>query len=229
MIYPYSVYLIAVASPGWYTTFLRQGKIPDDEVLLASRSKVSVPSRTRTLPYSTRFEKEGETWRQAPSPPPPWLTAIPKGLEMVACTSGHTPSFWYCLQTHESKTPQWQFPPPSLSIALFREQAQEPVRQSLGQPTTAYNRQITEAHSFTDTHFKELIPSLSWMEIHGVRPARLEVPYQRQKGNPLDALESMAYPTGFAAAPGAHSLTRTRSKGEIRCGLLQPRLKALFA
>ncbi|UQC82554.1 uncharacterized protein CLUP02_08043 [Colletotrichum lupini] len=54
MIYPYSVHLSAVASPGWYTTFLRQGKIPDDE-------------------------------------------------------------------THESKTPQWQFPPPSLSIALFRE------------------------------------------------------------------------------------------------------------
>lgn len=47
---------------------------------------------------------------------------------------------------------------------------------------------------FTDAHFKELIPSLSWMEIHGVRPARLAVPYQRQKGNLLDALESMAYP-----------------------------------
>ncbi|KAK1482536.1 hypothetical protein CCUS01_04149 [Colletotrichum cuscutae] len=88
-----------------------------------------------------------------------------------------------------------------LSRALCRDldarsarRAQEPVRQSLGQPTTAYNRQSTEAHSFTDAHFKELIPSLSWMEIHGVRPARLEVPYQRQKGNPLDTLESMAYP-----------------------------------
>ncbi|KAI3535115.1 hypothetical protein CSPX01_11633 [Colletotrichum filicis] len=62
MIYPYSVHLSAVASPGWYTTFLRQGKIPDDE-------------------------------------------------------------------THESKTPQWQFPPPSLSIALFREHRTAPDLQ----------------------------------------------------------------------------------------------------
>lgn len=51
MIYPYSVHLGAVASPGWYTTFLRSGRIPYEEVLLASRSKVTVPSWTSTLPY----------------------------------------------------------------------------------------------------------------------------------------------------------------------------------
>ncbi|KAK1539554.1 uncharacterized protein CCOS01_00868 [Colletotrichum costaricense] len=78
MIYPYSVHLSAVASPGWYTTFLRQGNIPDDE-------------------------------------------------------------------THESKTPQWQFPPPSLSIALFREQ----VRYILAWVRGPHNWHPLSGHSMS--------------------------------------------------------------------------------
>ncbi|KXH49944.1 hypothetical protein CSIM01_10527 [Colletotrichum simmondsii] len=212
MIYPYSVHLGAVASPGWYTTFLRSAQIWHNHSSGSTdcpRSAQLLPLAHTGAPTSQLASRKKE--RHGARRLAPWLTAIPKGLEMVACTSGHTPSFWYCLQTHESKTPQWQFPPPSLSIALFREQAT--FIQAMPRPRCSLSPQGSGAcptkpgpahycvqqtdHRgtfFTDAHFKELKPSLSWMEIHGVRPARLAVPYQRQKGNPLDALESMAYP-----------------------------------
>ncbi|KAK1655477.1 hypothetical protein BDP81DRAFT_412747 [Colletotrichum phormii] len=66
--------------------------------------------------------------------------------------------------------------------ARSARRTQEPVRPSLGQPTTA-DRSQRHFFFYTDVHFNELIPSLPWMEIHSVRPARLAVPYQRQEGN----------------------------------------------